>query len=96
MARRFCGRLGVPFALSENFPSICWSHEEDQVSRQVTLHLCLQRNWFCRMFLTKLMGPEAIRTAPEVALSWLLLPVTLKATLLGVLLLTSMVPAERW
>ena len=35
-------------------------------------------------------------TLPLVAFSWLLLPVTLKATLLGVLLLTSMVPAERW
>jgi hypothetical protein len=35
-------------------------------------------------------------TAPLVAPSWLLLPVTLKATLLGVLDLTSRVPAERW
>lgn len=35
-------------------------------------------------------------TAPLVTWSWLLLPVTLKATLLGVLDLTSRVPAERW
>jgi hypothetical protein len=39
---------------------------------------------------------EGVLTAPLVAFSWLLLPVTLKATLLGVLLLTSMVPADRW
>lgn len=36
------------------------------------------------------------RTAPEVALSWVDLPVTLKATLLGVLPLNSKVEAEPW
>ena len=35
-------------------------------------------------------------TLPLVLFSWLLLPVTLKATLLWVLLLTSRVPEERW
>lgn len=35
-------------------------------------------------------------TAPEVALSWLDLPVTLKATPLGVVSLNSTVAAERW
>lgn len=44
----------------------------------------------------KVTGLELMITAPEVCFSWLLLPVTLKATLLGVMLLTSMVPAETW
>ena len=43
------------------------------------------------------LSPHGLEhTAPTVAFSWLLLPVTLKATLLGALLLTSSVPAERW
>ena len=44
----------------------------------------------------RFQGVDSGLTLPLVAFSWLLLPVTLKATLLGVLLLTSMVPAERW
>lgn len=68
-----------------------------QVSREVILHLrTLHRSALCRGVLVKDMGPRFNRTAPEVFFSWLLLPVTLKATLLGVKLLTSMEPAETW
>ena len=46
------------------------------------------------------MGQEGMKveklTAPEVALSWVDLPVTLKATLLGVLPLNSKVEADPW
>lgn len=59
-----------------------------------TLHL--QLRVFSFKLREKEMGPKANRTVPEVAFSWLLFPVTLKATLLGVLLLTSMAPAETW
>lgn len=41
-------------------------------------------------------GVREKHTAPEVALSWVDLPVTLKATLLGVLPLNSKVEAEPW
>lgn len=68
-----------------------------KVSDWVALHFrTLHRNVFCCRLRARDMGPRFNRTVPEVFFSWLLLPVTLKATLLGVLLLTSMVPAETW
>lgn len=67
------------------------------VSRWVALHLrTLHLSVLYRNDLVRVMEPRFNRTVPEVCFSWLLLPVTLKATLLGVLLLTSMVPAETW
>lgn len=87
----------LPLTLSVNFPSIYKTAPEFQVSCWTTLHLrALYRSVLFRSVFVRDMGPRSNRTAPEVFFSWLLLPVTLKATLLGVKLLTSMEPAETW
>ncbi len=49
-----------------------------------------------RSVLYEPVGLQSYRTRPLVAPSCVLLPVTLKATLLGVLLLTSRAAADRW
>lgn len=89
--------VSLPLTLSVNFPSICKAAPKFQVSGWAILHLeALHRSVLCRSVFVRDMGPRFNRTAPEVFFSWLLLPVTLKATLLGVKLLTSMEPAETW
>lgn len=74
--------IDSPLGLSEYFPS-SWTMEQSG-------------QYGGRRHSRPGAGWVGQHTVPLVTLSWLLLPVTLKSTLLGVLLLTSMVPAEAW